>query len=75
MVELRAFNLSGESTLAASTFALTELAEKGADVDELRQMVQFMAQRLMEIDVEARCGAGYDEKCGASIWMRTVLVD
>ena len=26
------------------------------------QMVQFMAQRLMELDVEARCGAGYDEK-------------
>src|SRR4029434_5132778 len=28
----------------------------------LRQMVQFMAQHLMELDVEARCGAGYDEK-------------
>ena len=35
-----------------STIALAELAEKGADVDVLRQMVQFMAQRLMEIDVE-----------------------
>jgi putative transposase len=44
------------------TIALTELAEKGADVDVLRQMVQFMAQKLMEIDVEGRCGAGYDEK-------------
>jgi putative transposase len=42
--------------------ALTELAEKGADIDVLRQMVQFMAQRLMELDVEGRCGAGYDEK-------------
>jgi putative transposase len=28
----------------------------------LRQMVQFMAQRLMDLDVEGRCGAGYDEK-------------
>src|SRR5919198_2946563 len=46
----------------ATTMALTELAEKGADVDMLRQMVQFMAQRLMELDVESRCGAGYDEK-------------
>jgi hypothetical protein len=45
-----------------STIALAELAEKGADVDVLRQMVQFMAQRLMELDVEGRCGAGYDEK-------------
>ena len=31
-------------------------------MDVLHQMVQFMAQRLMELDVEARCGAGYDEK-------------
>jgi putative transposase len=43
-------------------FALAELAEKGADIDVLRQMVQFMAQRLMEMDVEGRCGAAYDEK-------------
>ena len=44
------------------TMALADLAEKGADIDVLRQMVQFMAQRLMEIDVDGRCGAGYDEK-------------
>ncbi len=25
-------------------------------------MVQFMAQRLMDLDVEGRCGADYDEK-------------
>src|SRR5690349_11359688 len=46
----------------ATTMALTELAEKGADVDMLRQMVKFMGQCLMELDVEARWGAGYDEK-------------
>ena len=45
-----------------ATMALAELAEKGADVDMLRQMVQFMAQRLMDFDVESLCGAGYDEK-------------
>jgi putative transposase len=50
------------STMTTATMALTELAEKGADIDVLRQMVQFMAQRLMELDVEGRCGAGYDEK-------------
>jgi len=44
------------------TIALTELSEKGVDVDMLRDMVQFMAQQLMHIDVQARCGAGYDEK-------------
>ncbi len=48
--------------MTTATMALAELAEKGADIDVLRQMVQSMAQRLMELDVEARCGAGYDEK-------------
>jgi hypothetical protein len=48
--------------MTTAAMALTELAEKGADIDVLRQMVQFMAQRLMELDVEGRCGAGYDEK-------------
>jgi len=42
--------------------ALADLAEKGADVDVLREMVQFLAQRLMEADVEGRCGAGYGER-------------
>ena len=50
-----------------ATIALNALAEKGADIDVLRQMVQFMAQRLVEIDVEARCGAGYDEKSAARL--------
>ena len=48
--------------MTTSTIALAELAEKAADVDVLRQMVQFMAQRLMELDIDGRCGAGYDEK-------------
>jgi hypothetical protein len=30
--------------------ALAELAEKGPDVDMLRQMVQFAAQRLMDME-------------------------
>jgi putative transposase len=54
--------LAKEITMTNATMALPELAEKGADIDVLRQMVQFMAQRLMELDVEARCGAAYDEK-------------
>lgn len=52
--------------MTTATMALTELAEKGADIDVLRQMVQFMAQRLMDIDVQARCGAEYDEKAPSS---------
>jgi putative transposase len=44
------------------SMALAELAEKGADTDVLRQMLAFVAQRLMEFDVEGRCGAGYGER-------------
>lgn len=44
------------------TIALDELAEKGPDADLLRHMIQFVAQRLMELDVETRCGAGYGIK-------------
>ncbi|NWC84105.1 transposase, partial [Pseudomonas putida] len=39
------------------TIALTELVEKGADADLLKQMIQFVAQRMMEFDVEGLCGA------------------
>src|SRR6478672_9117909 len=67
-VEVRPMQLQPRRiTMTASTIALTELAEKGADIDVLRQMVQFMAQRLMELDVEGRCGAGYDEKSAERI--------
>lgn len=48
--------------MTKATMALTELAEKGPDVDVLRQMIQFVAQRLMDMDVETLCGAGYDVK-------------
>jgi transposase-like protein len=57
--------LEEETTMTDATIALAgmaELADKGPDVDMLRQMVQFMAQRLMDMDVESLCGAGYDEK-------------
>jgi putative transposase len=44
------------------TMALAELAEKGADADLLREMIQFIAQRMMEMDVEGLCAAGYGER-------------
>ncbi len=50
--------------MTKATMALTELAEKGPDVDVLRQMIQFIAQRMMDLDVETLCGAGYDVKSG-----------
>jgi putative transposase len=44
------------------SMALAELAEKGADTDVLRVMLAFVAQRLMEFDVEGHCGAAYGER-------------
>ncbi|NNM92075.1 MAG: IS256 family transposase [Candidatus Eremiobacteraeota bacterium] len=44
------------------SMACTELIEKGADVDVLREMLQFVAQRMMDLDVEGRCGAAYGER-------------
>src|SRR5512134_3059445 len=44
------------------TMALAELAEKGPDADLLREMIQFVAQRMMEMDVEGRCGAALGER-------------
>jgi putative transposase len=48
--------------MAKTSIALPDLAEKGADVDFVREMLHFAAQRLMEIDVEALCGASYGDR-------------
>jgi putative transposase len=61
--------------MTTANMALAELAEKGADPDGLRQRVQFMAQRLMELDVEGRCGAGYDEKTPERLKSRNGYLD
>jgi putative transposase len=45
-----------------ATIALSELAEKGADADFIRQTLQHALQRLMEMDVEALCQAAYGER-------------
>ena len=42
--------------------ALAELAEKGADTDLLCEMIQYVAQRMMDMDVEGVCAAAYAER-------------
>jgi putative transposase len=42
--------------------ALAELLEKGSDGDLLREMIGFMAQRLMDADVQSLTGAGHGER-------------
>jgi hypothetical protein len=48
------------------TMSLAELAEKGADTDLLREMIQFVAQRMMEMDAESLCAAAYGERSPGS---------
>ena len=45
-----------------TNMALAELSEKGADTDLLREMIQFVAQRMMEMDAEGLCAAAYGER-------------
>lgn len=39
--------------------ALAQLLQKGSDTDMLREMVGYVAQRLMELDVEGLCAAAH----------------
>jgi putative transposase len=48
--------------MTKASMSLAELAEKGPDADLLREMIQFVAQRLMDLDVETLCGAAYGER-------------
>ncbi|HEX7369178.1 MAG TPA: IS256 family transposase [Rhodanobacteraceae bacterium] len=49
---------------------LQGLLEKSADADVLREMIGFASQRLMELEVSARTGAGYGEKNPARVVQR-----
>jgi hypothetical protein len=44
------------NTMTNNRMALAELVEKGSDVDLLREMIGFVAQRLMDVDVESLTG-------------------
>jgi transposase-like protein len=42
--------------------ALCSLLEKGTDADVLREMIGFASERLMELEIQARTGAGHGER-------------
>ena len=42
-----------------TTIALAELTIKGADADLLQGMIQFVAQRMIDMDAESLCAAAY----------------
>jgi transposase-like protein len=50
------------TTMTDDKIALRELLEKGSDTTLLREMIGFAAQRLMELETDALCGAGHGER-------------
>lgn len=53
------------------TIALRALLEKGSDATMLREMIGFAAQRLMELETDALCGAGHHERSDSRTNQRT----
>ena len=50
--------------------ALKELVEKGSDADLLREMIAFIADRMMELEVEGLTGAAHGERSPTRINQR-----
>jgi transposase-like protein len=55
-------NPTEDSAMTDEMMTLRTLLEKSSDADLLREMIGFTAQRLMELEVESKTGAGYGEK-------------
>ena len=49
---------------------LRTLLEKSSDAELLSEMIGFTAQRLMELEVESKTGAGYGEKSAERLAQR-----
>jgi hypothetical protein len=58
------------TTVTTDRIALRELLEKGSDIDLLREMIGFVAERLMALEVEGLCGAGHSERTPARMNQR-----
>jgi putative transposase len=53
--------------MTKASMALADLDETRPDADLLRPMIRFVAQRLMDRDVEALCRVAYGERRGDRI--------
>ena len=70
---LRQPNATGDSgTMTIDRMALKALLEKGSDEDLLKEMIGFVANRMMELEVEVLTGAAYGEPSAARMNHRNV---
>jgi putative transposase len=58
-------NLRPETTMTDDRMTLIELIEKGADADLVRELLAFAAERMMELEVEAKTGAALGARSSA----------
>jgi len=56
--------------MTINRMTLKALVEKGSDDDLLKEMIGFVANRMMELDVEGLTGAGYGERSVARMNQR-----
>jgi putative transposase len=64
------FTETEDSAMTDEMMTLRALLEKSSDADLLREMIGFTAQRLMELEVESKTGAGYGEKSAERLAQR-----
>jgi putative transposase len=51
-----------DTTMAKTSIALSELVEKGANDDVVRELLTDIVRRVMDFEIEQRCGAEYGER-------------
>ena len=56
---MRRFDLPEREQMADKRMALTRWLEKGSDSDLLREMIGYVTQRLMELDMDGLVGAAH----------------
>lgn len=55
-------NQPENTTMTNTSMTLTDLIEKGGHADLLRDMIGFVCERMMELDVEGLCNAAHGER-------------
>jgi len=63
-------NLMERSPMTEDMMNLRSLVEKSADADLLREMIGFASEKLMELEIGAKTGAGYGQKNGLRLAQR-----
>ena len=55
-------NRQESAPMTIDRVAMKELLEKGSDQDLLREMLAFVASRMMDVEVESLTGAAHGER-------------